>query len=784
MELTIYKISPKLAPHNVRQRTKISITKLQVSKNIMIESPPGNITEWTNIGGIEVQPGKAHPFGAIIGGRGVQFSLFSRHAASVSLLLFDNERDSVPAHEIKLDPRLYRTGDCWHVLVRGIKAGQLYLYRVDGPYQPFEGHRFNKYRVLIDPYAKALTGNFRWDISSAFGFIPSHPDADLSFSTREDISNFPKCIVISDSFDWEDDKPLNYPLSQTIIYEAHVVGLSAHPEAQRRFKIKNPGTFSSVAQMIPYLKELGITSLELLPVAEFDTSKYRDRINPISGEPLENYWGYSTIAFFAPKSGYACSGARGEQVAEFKQMVKELHRFGIEIILDIVFNHSGEGNQMGHTLSFKGIDNKIYYILAPNPRFYLNYSGCGNTLNCNHPIMQEFILECLHYWVQEMHIDGFRFDLGSVLARDSKGRLMDNPPVLERIAQDPLLSDTKIIAEAWDAGGAYQVGQFPGGRWAEWNDRYRDDVRSFWRGDPHKTNSFATRLTGSEDLYTGRKPYHSINYITAHDGFTLADLVSYEAKHNQVNGEDNRDGSNNNLGKNWGVEGPTKNRKIRQIRSQMIHNFLGTLLISSGTPMLLGGDEFRRTQNGNNNAYCQNNPISWLNYSLIEQYPETHRFVRFLIEFRKTHPALQRQEFFKGRDSSGNAVPDIGWFCENGRPMNWDRPENILGLRIDGSHRKIRADDDADICMFFNATKRTIRFLIPQPRKGQTWGRVIDTAQPSPRDILEPGKEQLIDNATHYQLLAHSLVVLIGIRAPHPIEQRPQRERESRRHCL
>jgi len=734
----------------------------------MSELPKKNNSGWTSVSGLEIRPGRAHPFGAIVDPTGVQFSLFSRHATSVSLLLFDNERDSAPSHEIRLDPEFCRTGDCWHVLVKEIEPGQFYLYRVDGPYQPLEGHRFNKHKVLLDPYAKALTGNFRWDISNAFGFIPTHPDADLSFSTEEGISNFPKCIVVNDSFDWEGDRPLNHPLRRAIIYETHVVGLSAHPEAQRRFNIENPGTFSAITQTIPYLRELGITSLELLPVAEFDTSEYQNRINPISGEVLENYWGYSTIAFFAPKGSYARSSARGEQVSEFKQMVKEVHRAGIEIILDIVFNHSGEGDQMGHTLSFRGIDNSIYYMLAPNPRFYMNYSGCGNTLNCNHPVMQEFILECLHYWVQEMHIDGFRFDLGSILGRDSNGKLMDNPPVLERIAQDPVLRDTKIIAEAWDAGGAYQVGQFPGGRWAEWNDRYRDDVRAFWRGDPYKANSFATRLAGSEDLYlqTGRKPYHSINYIASHDGFTLADLVSYEARHNQANGEGNKDGSNNNISKNWGAEGPTKNRRINQIRGQMIRNFLGTLLLSSGTPMLLGGDEFRRTQNGNNNAYCQNNPISWLDYSLIERHPESHRFARLLIDFRKAHPALQRQEFFEGRDFSNNEVPDIGWFCEEGRPMDWNRSENILGLRIDGSRREIHADeDDADICMFFNATKRAISFLIPQAHEGQTWARVIDTAKPSPNDILEPNQEQAIRNATHYRLQAHSLVVLIGIRA-------------------
>ncbi len=720
------------------------------------------------LGTLRIRPGRAYPFGAVLAKQGVQFSVFSRHATSVSLLLFSGAEDSEPSHEIVLDPISFRTGDCWHVLVEGLGPGQFYLYRMDGPYQPMDGHRFNSNKVLIDPYAKALTGNFRWNFKDTFGFIPQHPDGDLSFSETGDAAEVPKCIVVDDDFDWQGDRPLNYPLNQTVIYETHVRSLTSHPEAGRRFGVKHPGTYLGIIEMIPYLRELGITSLELLPVAEFDEFEYEDRANPVSGAPLKNHWGYSSIAFFAPKGSYATSSVLGEQVSEFKEMVRELHKAGIEVILDIVFNHTGEGDQMGHTFSFKGLDNQIYYMLAPDRRFYQNFSGCGNTLNCNHPVVRQLILQCLHYWVQEMHIDGFRFDLGSILGRDSNGEMMDNPPVLETIAQDPVLRDTKIIAEAWDAGGAYQVGQFPGGRWAEWNDRFRDDVRSFWRGDPGKVSAFATRLGGSADLYlqTGRKPYHSINYIAAHDGFTLSDLVTFETKHNEANGENSRDGANYNLSRNWGAEGETDNEEVMKIRSRMVRNFLATLMLSSGTPMMLGGDEIRRTQGGNNNAYCHDNEISWYDYSRMDSYPGTYRFARLLIAFRIAHPALQRQEFFVGQDLSDNAVPDIGWFDENGGSMNWGRQENLLALRIDGSRKEIHADaDDVDILMFFNSTDDTVPFLIPEPHEGQHWVRVINTAKPSPEDFLECGNEMPVEAGSRYNVDLRSMVVIIGVRA-------------------
>jgi isoamylase len=714
---------------------------------------------------LRFHPGKPQPFGANPTPSGVQFSVFSRHATAVWLLLFDSEADQEPRYEVRLSPECNKTGDCWHVAVEGISAGQLYLYRMDGPFEPSAGHRFNKHKVLLDPYAKALSGGFRWDLREAFAYIPGHPDQDLSFSEAGDSGNMPKCVVVDDEFDWQGDRPLNYPLRNVVIYETHVRGLTAHPSAASRYGVQHPGTFRGVTEMIPYLKDLGITSLELLPVQEFDEFEYEERTNPHTGEALKNYWGYSTIAFFAPKASYAHSDELGRQVNEFKEMIRQLHAAGIEVILDIVFNHSGEGDQMGHTFSFRGIDNRIYYMLAPERRYYMNYSGCGNTLNCNHPVVRGMIIDALRYWVQEMHIDGFRFDLGSILGRDENGELMDNPPVLERIAEDPLLRDTKIIAEAWDAGGAYQVGNFPGGRWAEWNDRYRDDIRSFWKGDWHKVSDFATRFGGSADLYlqTGRKPFHSINYITAHDGFTMNDLVSYNEKHNEANGEENRDGHNHNLSFNYGAEGPSDDGEINATRNRMVKNMLATLLLSSGTPMMLGGDEIRRTQGGNNNAYCHDNEISWYDYGNMDLHADIYRFARMLIAFRKNHPALQRQEFFVGRDISQNQVLDISWFNEFGEGMDWGRNLNIIALRIDGSQKEIHADqDDTDLLMLFNATGDNVEFFVIQPKPGQRWYRVVDTGLDSPHDVVPDEEGVRVQELTSYLVRSRSLVLMIS----------------------
>ncbi len=707
--------------------------------------------------------GEPLPLGATPNAHGVQFAVFSRHATAVHLLLFAEPQDAEPARQIELDPRENRTGDIWHVQADGIEAGQYYLYRAFGPYQPEKGHRYNSNKLLLDPYAKAVTGNFTWNLADARGYDPGSPDRDLSFSQSSDIAGMPKCIIIDDEFDWRGDRPLNLPLRFSIIYETHVRGLTLHPSS-KKMGVKHPGTFRGVAEMIPYLKALGITAVELMPVQEFDELEV-ERTDPRSGRKLQNYWGYSTISFFAPKGRYSSSGGLGGQVSEFKEMVRELHGAGIEVILDMVFNHTTEGDEMGPTLCFRGWDNSIYYMLDKDRRFYKNYTGCGNTLNCNHPIVRSLIIDCLRYWVVEMHVDGFRFDLGSVLGRDAEGRLLENPPVVERIAEDPVLRQTKIIAEAWDAAGAYQVGSFPGGRWAEWNDRFRDDVRRFWRGDSGTAGALATRLTGSADLYLrdGRKPFHSINFVTSHDGFTLNDLVSYREKHNEANGEAGRDGNNYNLSENYGVEGETDAPEILETRNRQVKNFFLTLLLSLGTPMLLGGDELRRTQGGNNNAYCQNNEISWYDWSFGKTHADVLRFCRRLISFRKRHPAFLRPEFYRGEDRDRDRMPDISWFDEQGRPMDWQRADRSLAYRLDGSKAETEADrDDNDFFLMFNASRERRTFTVCAPPKSKSWHLAIDTGLPAPADICEPGQEKALRPGNRYTLGPRSAAVLLA----------------------
>ncbi len=700
------------------------------------------------------------PFGATLTGRGTQFAVFSRNATAVSLLLFSDPEDATPVAEIALDPKLNKTGDVWHVEVEGAGPGTYYLYRVDGPYLPEKGHRFNPHKLLLDPYVKAVTGNFTWNFADARGYDPQSPDGDLSFSKTLDVAGMPKGIVVADDFDWQGDRPLCRPLRFSVIYETHVRGLTLHPDSG----VKHPGTFLGVTEKIPYLADLGITAIELLPVQEFDELE-TTRINPRTGETLQNYWGYSTISFFAPKGRYSSSGAVGEQVREFKEMVRELHRAGIEVILDIVFNHTAEGDETGPTLCYRGLDNSIYYILDRDKRFYKNFSGCGNTLNCNHPLVRTLIMDCLHYWVMEMHVDGFRFDLGSVLGRDSNGAIMENPPILETIAEDPILRDTKIIAEAWDAAGAYQVGSFPGGRWAEWNDRFRDDVRKFWRGDAEAVPHLATRLAGSSDLYLrdGRKPFHSINFVTSHDGFTLNDLVSYAEKHNEENGEENSNGSDYNLSCNYGVEGETMDPEVEAVRNRQAKNFLLTLMLSLGTPMLLGGDEFRRSQAGNNNPYCQNNEISWYDWDLLEKHADVRRFCRELVAFRKRHRVFLRPEFFSGKDANKNRIPDIAWYNEDAEPSEWDPGMKSLALLIDGTKAETEADrDDNDVYMMLNASPKDMLFSIaPVPPGKSAWHRAIDTSLPSPGDIVEPGAEKRLPKDT-YRVVSRSAVVLLS----------------------
>jgi glycogen operon protein len=647
----------------------------------------------------------------------------------------------------------------WHCFISGLSAGACYLYRADGPFQPEKGLRFNRKRALIDPYAKALNGVGDWNFNGAFAYNPDDPQKDLSLNTNDNIDSSPRCIVIDNSFDWQGDRPLNYPLRHSIIYETHVRGLTKGHSSG----VEHPGTYLGLVEKIPYFKELGITSLELLPIHEFYENEL-SVINQRTGEKLKNYWGYSTVAFFAPKSSYAFNQDAGAQVNEFKTMTRELHKAGIEIILDVVFNHTAQVNELGPSFSFRVLDNQIYYILNDNKRYYQNYSGCGNTVNCNNPVIRGMIIDCLNYWVVEMHVDGFRFDLGSILGRDQNGHLMENAPILERIAEEPVLSNTKIIAEAWDAGGAYQVGWFPG-RWAEWNDRFRDDVRKYWRGDQGTVRDMATRLSGSSDLFLrdGRKPFHSINFFTCHDGFTLKDLVSYNRKHNEENGEDNRDGSDNNISYNYGFEGPSLNPAIESIRQQQMKNFIATLMISQGTPMLLGGDEFARTQRGCNNAYCQDNDISWYDWLLKEQNCGLFRFAKEMIAFRLRHQGFMRPEFYTGRGGSYNAPPDITWFDEKGAALDWGKKDACFALYMNGTKADILADrDDNDFYIMFNSGSNECRFALMLPPPGKIWYRAIDTALPSPEDIRLPEEQDALHGVQDYLVRARSLVILLS----------------------
>jgi glycogen operon protein len=529
-----------------------------------------------------------------------------------------------------------------------------------------------------------------------------------------------------------------------VIYETHVRGLTLSPTAGS----KSPGTFLGVIDKIPYLKELGINAIEFMPLQEFNPDEVTVR-NPATGERLTNYWGYNTIAFFAPYEGYGSRLYPGCQIDEFKTMVKALHKAGIEVLLDVVFNHTAEGNETGPTLSFRGLDNSIFYILEDDKRHYKNYSGCGNTLNCNHPVVRNFILECLRYWVVEMHVDGFRFDLASILGRDRDGNLIANPPLLEQIAEDPILRDVKLIAEAWDAGGAYLVGRFPGERWSEWNGLYRDDIRRYWRGDGGLAGAFASRLCGSADIYehSGKAPVNSINFVTCHDGFTLHDLVSYEHKHNLTNGEDSRDGCNNNYSANYGCEGDTSDPAIRQLRLRQMKNLMATLFVSRGVPMILGGDEFCRTQHGNNNAYCQDNEISWFDWSLLKKNKSFFRFVKSLIALRRRFPVLCSERFYRPEE--------ISWFNPHGHEPDW-QGNGAIGCQIHQDH------GGQFLCLLANPTHDKVGFHLPDPPKVQYWERILDTGAAEPMDICESGKGLPLKPGDRIILLDRSLALLLA----------------------
>ena len=680
------------------------------------------------------------PYGALIRERGVQFAVFSRHAKAVRVLLYDQIEDTEAARTIELDAKRDRWGDVWGTFMPDIAAGQLYHFQADGPFDPDNGHRFDAAARLIDPYTKALAGEF----------LPSADDRVIP----------PKCVVVDDPFDWQGDQPLQRPLDTSIIYEMHVRGFTR----SKTSGIDLSGGFLSIIEKIPYLQSLGITAVELMPVHEFSVL---DRSGRRPAFP--NYWGYDPIAFFAPHRGYALSKKPGAQVPEFKQMIRELHKAGIEVILDVVFNHTAERDENGPTLSFKGLENQIYYMLEDGGG-YRNYSGCGNTFNVNHPIVRELIVHCLRSWVHCYHVDGFRFDLASILSRDRDGTIIANPPILEMIAEDPMLADTKIIAEAWDASGAYQVGNFgqlqsPGfasSRWAEWNGRYRDDVRRFWLGDTSVRGAFATRLSGSSDLYepSGRRPYHSINFITSHDGFTLNDLVTYSRKHNEANGEENRDGEDNNFSGNYGVEGPTDRSEIETIRKRQIKNMLATLFLSQGVPMLLMGDECRRTQSGNNNAYCQDNELSWLDWTLIEKNRELWRFCRELIQFRLATPTVRQKSFLKGHPDSSRGLPDVSWYGHTGEPIDWQNGNDGIICVLTAMPCTNSAEFlNRHIMMLFHNGIAPGMFSVPPEVRHLHWRLFIDTAAESPEDIFPSGEGPYLSTDSRLELKERSMMV-------------------------
>jgi isoamylase len=677
---------------------------------------------------------------------GVNFVLFSRHATRIRLEFYQRADDAHPTRIIDLDPASHRTGDVWHVWVQGVPNGQLYGYRVEGPYQPEQGHRFNPHRLLLDPYARAIAGVENWDFSGARGYDSASNLSDLSISTVDDAGAMPKCIFTDYDFDWEVDSRPKHPASNMVIYETHVRGFTIHPTAG----VAHPGTFHSLTEKIPYLKDLGVTAIELMPVAEFNENELI-RLNPVTKERLRNYWGYNPVAFHAPKQSYSIAGAPGNHTVEFREMVKSFHRAGIEVILDIVLNHTAEGDELGPTICLRGVENSIFYMLRENGRrYYKDFTGVGNTLNANHPVVRQFVMNVLRYWVMHMHVDGFRFDLASVLGRDEHGDVLRSAPLLDVIAEDPILRDVKLIAEAWDAGGAYQVGSFSTQRWGEWNGRFRDDVRRFWRGDAGMMGQFASRVCGSEDLYrdSGKGPGCSINFVTSHDGFTLNDLVSYQQKHNDENGDYNRDGTDANYSDNCGVEGPSNDLVVEETRNRQIKNFLLTLFTSRGIPMVLGGDEFRRTQRGNNNAYCQDSEVSWFDWRLLEMHEEIHRFTRGMIAFRRAHPVLRREVFYTDAD--------IHWFAPNGGIPDWaDERQKSLACLIPGQ-------TEPDLFLLFNADSRSVDFAIPALPATKIWRLAVDTSRIVPDDFFEAGKEISMQGQITFRVESRSSAILVA----------------------
>jgi isoamylase len=711
-----------------------------------------------------VWPGRPYPLGATWDGEGVNFAIFSEHAEQVELCLFDESG----RREIHHVPIREQTDQVWHCYLPEARPGVLYGYRIRGPYDPAKGFRFNHHKLLLDPYAKQIRNGLKWH-DSMFGYKVGHRNEDLSYDRRDSAAGMLKGVVVDQAFTWGTDHAPRTPWHKTIIYEVHIKG----------FTVQNPnvppalrGTYAALATapVIDYLTKLGVTAVELMPVHAFvDDRQLIER-------GLRNYWGYNTIGFFAPEPRYSSTGA----LDEFKTMVKTLHSAGIEVILDVVYNHTAEGNQLGPTLSFRGIDNPVYYrLVAENPRYYMDYTGTGNTLNMRHPRVLQLIMDSLRYWVLEMHVDGFRFDLAATLARelhevDRLGAFLDI------IHQDPILSQVKLIAEPWDLGeGGYQVGKFPVG-WAEWNDKYRDAVRSYWKGDGGIIGELAYRITGSSDLYarSGRRPYASVNFVTAHDGFTLQDLVSYNSKHNEANGEENRDGTDNNRSWNCGEEGPSENPEIKQLRARQKRNFIATLFLSQGVPMLLAGDEIGHSQSGNNNAYCQDNPVSWLDWDPERLDAELLAFVKRMITLRKDHPVFRRRNFFQGRKIRGAEVQDIVWLRPDGQEMTdqeWNQDfARSLGVTLSGQavdevdERGQRIQDD-NFLLLINAHHEEIPFTLNAPNGNSGWVAIVDTScQTTQRaDVFYVAGSQ-------YPLQARSLALLVE-RAPDRVRRADRR---------
>jgi glycogen operon protein len=699
----------------------------------------------------KIYPGKPYPLGATWNGEGVNFTLYAEHATGVELCLFSSPDAKTETEKIPLEEKSHQI---WHAYLPGIRPGQLYGYRVSGPYDPGQGHRFNAHKLLLDPYAKAISGSIEGH-DALFGYQIGSPEADLSFSESDSAPFLPKCIVIDNTFPWEGDFPLRRPYHQSVIYEIHVRGFSMrHPDIPEDIR----GTYAALSHPVAldYLKSLGVTAVELMPVQQFVCDR------SLKEKGLDNYWGYHTIGFFAPEIRYSASKETGDQVREFKQMVRDLHKAGIEVILDVVYNHTGEGNQMGPTLSFKGLDNSSYYrLVQDDKRYYMDYTGTGNTLNATLPNVLQMMMDSLRYWVQEMHVDGFRFDLAAALARElhEVNRLS---AFFDIIHQDPVISQVKLIAEPWDVGeDGYQVGKFPAD-WAEWNGKYRDCIRDYWAGADSTLGEFAQRFTGSPDLYqdNGRRPTASINFITAHDGFTLRDLVSYDHKHNEANGDNNQDGTDDNHSWNCGAEGPTDDEAIGQLRARQERNFIATLLLSQGVPMLLSGDEIGHTQQGNNNAYCQDNDISWLDWKDADH--TLMEFTRRLVAFRSDHPAFRRRGWFQGKPIKGRGLEDIGWFLPDGQEMtdeNWNHGFakslaiflNGGGLGYVGPKGEHITDDNFYI--IFNAHDGAIEYHLPAKISDATWMKVLDTAEDEP-------EEHHIDEKAPVCVQGRSLVLL------------------------